>query len=222
MNIILVGAGRLARHLAMTLFENGHDINVIENNFEMAERFATEQEEIRVIHGDGTDLDVLKRAHIYDADCYIALSGKDEDNIIGCQIAKEIFHIRRTCARVNHPRNRRVYEQIGVDLIYSSTDIMVDLIEQDIDFDGMRVLYNISGTAENIVELELSPQSKAVGKKLMDYAFPGKARAVLLTRSGDNQSEVPTGSTVLRARDRLLIICVESEYHELYKRLVKP
>ncbi|MDO5738052.1 MAG: TrkA family potassium uptake protein [Eubacteriales bacterium] len=222
MKIIIVGAGRLARHLAVTLYENGHSINLIENDYHMAERFATERDGIRVIHGDGTDLNTLRKANIQDADCYIALSGLDEDNLIGCQIAKQVFRVRRVCARVNHPRNRYIYEQIGVDLIYSSTDIMVDLIEQDIDFDGMRVLYSLVGTPENIVELRVSPQSKAVGRTLMEYTFPGRSRVVLVTRDGAAAAEVPTGSTMLQANDRLLIICVEDEYNELYKRLVKP
>ncbi|MDO5733615.1 MAG: TrkA family potassium uptake protein [Eubacteriales bacterium] len=222
MNIIIMGAGRLARHLAMTLYENGHQINMIESSFEAAEKFASEMEGIRVIHGDGTDLATLRKANIQETDCYIALSGLDEDNLIGCQIAKQVFRVRRCCARVNHPRNRHVYEQVGIDLVYSSTDIMVDLIEQDIDFDGMRILYNIPGTAENIVELRLSPNSKAVGKALMDYTFPGNSRVVLLSREDGAKTEVPVGSTVMAANDRMLVICVEAEYNDLYKKLVKP
>ena len=216
MNVVIMGAGRLAKYLAKTRLDKGHKINIIESDFTTAERLASEREDLRVIHGDGTDIRLLKRAHLADADCYIALSGLDEDNLIGCQIARQVFRVRRTGARVNNPMNRAMYERIGVDWIYSSTDIMVDLIEQDIDFEGMRVLYSVTDSPENIVEFVLSKQSDAIGRTLIDYDFPGNARVVLITRA-DGKSVIPVGSTVMEANDRMLVVCREDDYAELYE-----
>lgn len=221
MNVVIMGAGRLAKYLARTLLDKGHKINIIEKDFATAEKLATDREDLRVIHGDGTDIRLLKRAHLADADCYIALSGLDEDNLIGCQIAQQVFHVKRTGARVNNPMNRPMYEHIGVDWIYSSTDIMVDLIEQDIDFEGMRVLYSVTDSPENIVEFVLSKNSDAIGQNLRDYDFPGNARVVLITRE-DGKSLIPIGTTVMEANDRMLVVCREDDYAELYDKLVDP
>ena len=85
----------------------------------------------------------------------------------------------------------------------------------------MRVLYSVTDSPENIVEFVLSKQSDAIGRTLIDYDFPGNARVVLITRA-DGKSVIPVGSTVMEANDRMLVVCREDDYAELYEKLVDP
>ena len=39
----------------------------------------------------------------------IAVTGDDEDNLVICQMAKSRFHVQRTIARVNNPRNDELF-----------------------------------------------------------------------------------------------------------------
>ena len=66
------------------------------------------------------------------ADVVVAVTGEDEDNLVICQIAKEKFHVARTIARVNNPKNENLFRMLGVDVTVSQTNYILNLIEQAI------------------------------------------------------------------------------------------
>lgn len=91
-----------------------------------------------MVHGDGTDINLLSEAGAQHADVFIAVTGQDQDNLIACQLAKRNFHVRRTIARVNNPKNIAVFEKLGVDISVSSTSIIAEMIEKEIDFSAVK------------------------------------------------------------------------------------
>ena len=152
MKIIIVGAGKLARYLIETLisFNKDYHITLIETIEEVGAEIANLFESVRVLQGDGTDIKVLTDADAENADYYIAVTGKDEDNLVGCHIAKTIFHVRNTVAHVNNPANIELFELLKVDHVYSRSVILADIIEQDIAQEGMTVIYKIPHQKNNI------------------------------------------------------------------------
>lgn len=221
MNIVIMGCGQIAFYLIDQLLDSGHKITLIEEVYDVGREMARRYEEINIIHGDGTNYNIMKQAGCADADYYIAVTGQDEDNLIGCQIAKESFSVRRTCARVNNPKNLTLFKHIGIDYFYSTTAIVVDMIEQDIDFEGMHVLYNLQDTPQNIVELTIGPKSDVDGKTLIETDFPGDSRVVHIT-DREGKGIIPDGNSVLHSGDRILIICREKDYLPIYRKLVNP
>ncbi|MDD2427576.1 MAG: TrkA family potassium uptake protein [Eubacteriales bacterium] len=221
MKIIIVGGGKLARYLTETLvkFDNDYEIILIEQVEEIGAEIANRFESVKVLHGDGTDIKVLADAEADGADYYIALTGKDEDNLVGCHIAKTVFHVRNTVAHVNNPSNIELFELLNVDHVHSRAVILADIIEQDIAQEGMRVIYNIPNQRTNILEIELSPSSAAVGKTLAEYKFPEKTLVALIIHT-DGSSEVPRGSSLMRKGDRLLLVSSSEYYEDIYDALV--
>lgn len=220
MRIVIVGGGKLAYYLIKTLRPYRHQISVIETLKDVSERIATDFDEVNVYQGDGTTIRILEESGCHNADFYIAVTGKDENNLIGCEIAKKRFHVRNTVARVNNPKNAEMFTRLGVDKVYSSTQILADIIEQDIDYDGMRSVLSIDNSSKNIIEFVLSPKSEACGKTLAEYKFPGKSKLVLSTRQG-GQVELPDGEFVMRAEDTMLLVCDESDYGTIWKTMVR-
>ena len=222
MKIIIVGAGKLARYLIETLisFNKDYHITLIETIEEVGAEIANLFESVRVLQGDGTDIKVLTDADAENADYYIAVTGKDEDNLVGCHIAKTVFHVRNTVAHVNNPANIELFELLNVDRVYSRAVILADIIEQDIAHEGMRVVYNIPKQKMNILEVELSPASAVVGKTLAEYTFPEKTGVALLIHS-DGSTEVPRGSSIMREGDLLLLVSASEDYDQIFHQLVK-
>lgn len=222
MKIIIVGAGKLARYLTETLisFEKDYQIILIEKIEEIGAEIANKFESVRVLQGDGTDIKVLTDADAENADYYIAVTGKDEDNLVGCHIAKTIFHVRNTVAHVNNPANIELFELLKVDHVYSRSVILADIIEQDIAQEGMTVIYKIPHQKNNILEVELSPTSAAVGRTLAEYKFPDETRVALLIHD-DGSTEVPRGNSIMLEGDRLLLVTTSDDYDEIFNELVK-
>jgi trk system potassium uptake protein TrkA len=221
MRIIIAGGGQLAHYLIETLVNHNEDyeITLIELVEDVGARIASRFEEVKVLQADGTDIRVLQDADCMQADYYIAVTGKDEDNLVGCHIAKTVFSVRNTVAHVNNPVNLELFQLLNVDLFYSRAVLLADMIKQDIAQEGMRVIFNIPNQKTNILEVELSPSSAAVGKTLAQYVFPGQTRVALLIHA-DDTSEVPTGSSIMQAGDKLLLIASDDDYDEIYDNIV--
>jgi trk system potassium uptake protein len=220
MRIIIVGGGKLAYYLIKTLRPYRNDITVIELQKEVCERIATEFDEVMVYNGDGTTIKILEEIGCQNADFYVAVTGKDENNLIGCQVAKKRFNVKVTVARVNNPKNIEMFNLLGIDRVYSGTQILADIIEQEIEFSGMRIVFKIERTDRRIIEFKLSPRSAAVGKTLQAYDFPGNTRVVMITRE-NGTAESPRGDLVMQQGDIVLMNCDIKDFDSIWRQMVR-
>ncbi|HHU13386.1 MAG TPA: TrkA family potassium uptake protein [Clostridiaceae bacterium] len=218
--IVIMGGGKLAYYLIESLRDQDVDIALIEQNAAHAERIVNRFGAVRVFIGDGTMIKVLADAGCRNADFYVAVTGKDEDNLVGCQIAKKHFNVKTTVARVNNPRNIEMFKRLSVDLVYNSTRMLADLIEHNIQYEGMQVVFNVRDTPQYIVEVRMSAKSKILGKALQQIKFPGSTRIVTITRK-DKTSVIPTGESRLEAGDVLLLVTEKKDYDDIYQLMVK-
>ena len=219
MRLIIIGGDKVTFYLVNLLAEKDIDITVIETRLEVCRHLA-DQTEVTVFHGDGTNREVLAQAGCANADMLIALTGRDENNLVACQLAKHDFGAKTTLAKLNNPKNRDAFNIYGVDRIYSSTEILADIIDWDIEYDGMRVAYSIPGNTKYMVELDLSERSPAVGKTLAEYQFPVDITVALITREDTGEIVVPNGNVVMRAGDHMLLVCDKDDFDHIWRTMV--
>ncbi len=219
MRIIIIGGGKVAYYLVKTLQPGKHDITLIEMRKEICEKIATDFE-VDVYNGDGTSIDMLEQANCQDADFLIAVTGKDENNLIACEIAKKKFNVKQTVSKVNNPKNIEMFIRLGVDKPVSSTQILADIIEHEVEYIGMSIAFDIANTTKSIIEFNLSIKSAAVDKMLRDYVFPGGSRIVMITRK-DGSVVMPHGDVYMRSGDKILMICDQEMFDLIWKNMVK-
>lgn len=214
MFIIIVGGGKVGYYLAKTLLAYRHKVIVIEPVKEMCEKVANELN-IPVCHGDGTTIDILTEMDTSKADIFIAVTGRDEDNLIACQLAKRNFGVRRTIARVNNPKNIQVFEKLGVDIAVSSTSIIADLIEQEVDYSGMKTLMKLKNGKIVLSEIMINPGCQVCDKSLRELAIPRDC--ILISVIRDEEVIIPNGFTVLKAGDYIIAVSSLEDQQELKK-----
>jgi trk system potassium uptake protein TrkA len=203
-NIVIIGGGKLGYYLVKTLLPYKHKITIIEKTTEFSRKIASELD-VEVIHGDGTDISLLESLEVDKADVFIAVTGKDQDNLIACQLAKRNFNVGRTIARVNNPKNISVFEALGVDMAVSSTSLIAEMIEKEIDYTGVKTLIKLKKGNLVLTEIVVSKKSPACNKKLMDIDLPSEV--VLISVIRGETTYVPNGHTVIRADDTVFLIC---------------
>jgi len=81
-NVMIIGGGRIGYYLAKLLSDTGRSIKLVEQNEEKCYSLSDALPDVTVIHGDGTDQDILDELHLEDQDALVALTGIDEENII--------------------------------------------------------------------------------------------------------------------------------------------
>lgn len=119
-----------------------HKISMIDLSRATCEKLADELN-IPIYHGDATKIDILKNVETSKADVVIVVTGQDEENLIACQLAKNNFRVGKTIARVNNPKKHQRFLKLGVDIPVSSTTLIADIIEQEVDYAGMKTLTSV-------------------------------------------------------------------------------
>ena len=122
MRVCIVGGGKVGYYLAKTLLEHGHTPVLIEDDPAMCRKVA-DSLDLTVVCGDGTFAEVQESADVAHCSAMVAVTGRDEDNLIVCQLAKQVFKVKRTVARVNNPKNAAVLKKLGVDIAVSATGL---------------------------------------------------------------------------------------------------
>lgn len=203
MNIIIIGGGKVGYYLAKTLLSYHHKVKVIELKRVVCEKIANELN-IAVFNGDATKIDILKEAGVANADVFIAVTGLDEENLIACELAKNNLQVKKTIARVNNPKNQKVFFALGVDFAISSTILIADLIEEEVDYAGMKTITNIKNGKIIVSEIEIKKNSPVFNKKIRDIKIPKDCLLVSVIK----YEEVlpPNENLVLLEGDSVIVI----------------
>jgi len=215
MNIMIVGGGKVGYYLTKTLISDKHKITLIDSDEDMCQKVANElgDQNIQVIHGDGTDVDYMHDAEIEKADLFIAVTGDDENNLVACQLAKQYFAVPRTIARVNNPKNINIFKQLGVDSVVSSTALIADIIELEIDFASLNKLLTLNIGNVRIKELVVNAHSKVINHPIRDMNLPQGSIIIAIVR-GQNMI-VPDGQTVIEGMDHIIVLANEDKFDQL-------
>jgi trk system potassium uptake protein TrkA len=203
MYVIIVGGGKVGLNLARELLDKEHEVTLIEQD---RPRYLSVEEELEhvVQYGDGTELWVLERAGIQRADLVVAVTGDDEDNILVCQVAKEKYLCDRTIARVNNPRNLQHFKLLGIQPVVSATDLILRLIEHEVPRYGLVHLLALEEERLEIIELEVSADSRAAGRTIAQVDLPDGSLIISVLREG--KGFVPKPDTVIEAGDQVLLV----------------
>lgn len=215
--IIIAGGGRVGYYLAKTLKENNRDITLIEAERDVC-REAADSLEIPVIWGDGTSASVLEQAGIAEAEIFIAVTGLDEDNLVACQTAKGLYHVSKTVAKANNPKNVENMKKLGVDIVISATDSIIKLLEREVDHSAIKELIPLNDGKAAVYEVELPEDFVHSGKEILSVKLPESCNIISVTRG--NELIIPRGKTKLLSGDKLLIVSATGSAAEV-RRVLK-
>lgn len=216
MRIVIVGGGKLGHQIAVNMLEEHHDVRLVEKDRQKCTRLANELD-AEVICGDGTEIEVLEEAGSKNADCFIAVTGSDQDNLVASQLAKKQFHAQKVIIRANDPRNLEALRTLGSAIAVSSTEIITRLIEQEVDTAGMHMLATLNKGRAAICTMVIPEESALEGILLKDVTLPKGSLIISILRS--DSMMIPNGFNALRAGDEIVAVCEGESRRELMKIL---
>jgi trk system potassium uptake protein TrkA len=205
--ILIAGGGKVGVNLARELYENGHEVAVIERDNARAAALVNKLD-CPVFIGDSSTHDVLETAGAPRARVFVAATGSDQDNLIACQVAKKVFGVPKTIARASNPKNEEVMARLGVDSTVSSTAIIEQVIERELPTVRIKTLLSLQSGAFQILEYPLDANSPATGRLVRDIDFPPESNIIAILRG--NTTVVPRGETTLSEGD-VVVALVNTE-----------
>lgn len=214
MLVIIVGGGKTGSFLAGYLLHLGHRVRLIENRAMIVERLRREFGSEVVLLGDGSSPGVLEQAGIQEAQVLAAVTGEDETNLVVTTLGRFEFHVPRTIARVNNPKNAWLFNQdMGVDIAVDQTDIMAKLIVEEMSLGDMMILLRLRSGEFSIVVERVDPQAIVVQKAIKDIQFPSNCTLVGIFRN--DQLIIPKGDTVFEPYDEVISLAHTQQIGQL-------
>lgn len=202
MKAVVVGGGKVGYYLVKTLKDKKYDITLIESSKKICDKIA-EELDADIICGDGTDYDVLRDAGIEDAEVVAAVTGKDEENLVICQIAKAVFNVNKTIARINNPKNRPIFKTLGVDKTVCSTEVIANLIERQFAVDKLKVVQTLDRGEMVLAEAVINEKSPCCWRMISSLQLPEECVIVSILR--DEKVIFPRGGIEIADGDKILL-----------------
>ena len=217
-NVMMLGGGRISYYLSKMIVPTGARVSMIEINGKKAEMLSESLPEVNVIHGDGTDQELLEQEGLDQMDAFIALCDRDEENLM-----TGLFAVRKGVPKVIVKNNRVAYADIigamGLDSIVSPKDItcaqMLRYVRGRINVSGTRIerLYRLMHGQAEALEFIARGNDSYIGVQLKDLQVrPGTLVAVIVR---EGRVIVPFGSDHIEDGDRVVIIACESGISDL-------
>lgn len=217
MKIAIVGCGKVGYTLAETLNDEGHELTVIDSNEENLLNLNDNLDVMSYV-GNGSSYRTLKDAGIENTDLLIAVTNRDEINLLSCLAAKKAGNCR-TIARVRHPEYydeiRFISEELGLLMainpeLAAATDIfnlirVPSAMEMDTFAKGMA----------NMVRLTLSRNSPWIDKRIKEISIRDLPFLVsAIDRNG--KLIIPNGDTIIKYGDNLYVVVSPMDLNRLF------
>jgi trk system potassium uptake protein TrkA len=158
-----------------------------------------------IFEGDATQPAVLELAGIQQAQVLAACTPNDADNLVLAYVARTLYHVPRTIARVNNPTNAWLFNQtFHVDVALNAAEVMSSLIEEEMSLGDMMTLTKIRRGRFSLVEEKIPQGAPAVGVAIKDLPMPPNAVIAAIIRGGE--IVIPRGVTRFEIGDEVLAI----------------
>jgi trk system potassium uptake protein TrkA len=219
MYVLVMGAGTVGLPLISSIVSTGHEVLAIEPNRQNADTVRSKLGSI-VIDGDATSSRTLQKTGASRADIFIATTGNDADNLSACLLAKNMFKVKRTVSIVNLQENAELFEQAGVDIIVSTTDLVIANLAGALPAHPLVRLMPIKGRGLEIVGIKVPEGAIVVGKPLRDLQVPYGVHMNLIISSA-GRTEDPKDDTIIEAEDEIIAVSPVESTQALWETLTE-
>lgn len=210
--VMIIGGGKTGFYLSKKLSEFGVAVKIIERDISRCHYLAEKLEDVMILHGDGTDRQLLEDENIQDMDGFVTATGYDEDNLLLALMAKE-YGIEDVIAKVSRGIYTELVSNLGVDMAISPVDIISSNLAKMIQ-GKKKILSNqlVQGQAE-ITEIIIGRHMKIANKSLRAMDLPKGVIIGAIQRG--SELIIPNGDTVVKEGDRVLIFSLLTAMPEM-------
>ncbi len=208
-NAMIIGGGDVALYLGRMLLNSGIQVKIIEKDLSRCEELAELLPKASIIHGDGSDKELLEEEGIRSTEGIVCLTGIDEENVVLSLFAKTCG-VRKIITKVNRVAFEEVFESLNLDTMISPKNITAELIVQYV-----RAMQNSFGSNIETLHRIMDDQAEALEFKIREnFTRTDIPLSKLSLKEGvlvgaiyrDGRFILPRGGDVIRHGDTVLII----------------
>ena len=221
MQIIVVGCGKVGRSIVAQLSKEDNNVTVIDTNARIIRHISTNYDVMGIV-GNGSSFTILDQADLAHTDMIIAVTERDEVNLLTCVIAKLNNSKIHTVARVRSPQYASELNKLqkGLDLTMTINPEMeaAKEISRLLNFPSAIEIFSFARNRIDLLRFRVPPVSVLVGRSLKDIADLTTNLLVCIIERNSNIM-VPNGDTVIQQGDVLTIIAMPRDAQIFFKKI---
>ena len=208
-SITVLGGSKIATYLAWAVEKVGMTARIVEQDPDKCLALAGKLPGSVIIQGDGTDSEVIESENLLDTDAFIALTNRDEENLLMAMTAQR-RGVKKVIAKMNRPNYMEMMREFGVDSIISPKDITANQISAYVrslaSSQGSAVenLYRLLRGKVEAVEFTAAANTRFLDTPLKDLRLKEGLLVAAIAREG--KTIIPDGNTSIRAGDRVVVM----------------
>jgi trk system potassium uptake protein TrkA len=221
MFVVIAGGGRTGARLANLLLNQNYKVRLIENRRNLLARLHQELPTEVIYEGNPIDPDTLEQSGVRDAHVLAAVTSEDTTNLVLCFLAKTMFNVPRTIARVNNPNNAWLFgEKFKVDVALNSADVLAHLIQEEMSLGDMMTIFKIRHGRYAVVEEKVPAGARGIGIQLKDMGLAEHCVVAAIIRDG--QMTLPRGDSTFQENDEIVAVASPEGAQKLAELLAHP
>ena len=215
---MIIGGGKISYYLAKKINEVGVSCKIIEKNIKKCEELTELLPDSIIINGDGMDQQLLMSENLSEVNNFIALTDRDEDNIVAALFAanKSVNNIITKITRENHIT---IAESVGINSIVSPKLATANKIIKYVrSLKGQRKylienMYMICNEKVEAIEFIVDENTKNLNKKFKDITISDDIIYATIVR--DDKIIIPTGDDCLKINDKVIVVSQNKKFEEI-------
>lgn len=222
MKIIIFGCGKIGTTLISSLSAEGHDIIAIDRNPKTVEE-VTNIYDVIGLCGNGIDCDTMAEAGIEDAELFVAVTGSDELNMLGCFMARKMG-AKHTVARIRNPEYNDenlgfMKQQLSISVTLNPELSVAHEVLNLLRFPSATKIETFSERKLEIVDFHLKEDSPIVGQTLSELRRKNQAKFLVCDVVRNDEVFIPDGNFILREGDTVGLTASHDEIIKLFRSL---
>lgn len=201
-HIMILGGSSVGYHAAKALSKR-YRVKLVEPIRERCIKLAEQLPDTLIINADGRNVNILEEESLSEMDAFIAVTGNSETNIITSLVAKN-HGVDKTIALVENIDYIHLSQSIGVDTLINKKLIAANFIFRYIRQGEVLSLTSLHGADVEVLEFEVSPKAKIIGKTIRDLKFPKNAVVGGVIRKGVGR--IPDSNFVFEEKDHIVVL----------------
>mgnify|MGYP000918052160 CR=1 FL=1 len=208
-NVTIIGGSRICIYLTWLLKEIGTNVKIIEYDKERCYVLNDILEDVLIINGDGTDQDVLDNENIHKADGFVALTDRDEENLISSLYAHQCG-VSKVILKINRLNYVPIVRKLGLDSVvspkYTSANRILRYVRALDNSQGIAVekLYKLLDDKAEVAEFTVKASPSLLEIKLQDLNLKKDMLIAVIVRN--KKIIIPSGDDIIRQGDKVIIV----------------
>jgi len=202
-SVCIVGGGVIGESLARMLANTPLEVMLIEYDAERANRLGAILPTTTVVHGDGTDMELLTEEKVGNYGLFVAVTNEDEVNLMAGLLARRL-QCQRTVCLVSRPDYGEIYRQLGIDIVLSPRTVASEHVLRYCHQHELQSLTVLEEGQAEVLELVAHEGSRIVGMEVKRLPIPRGALLAAILK-GDRVI-IPGGDDVINIGDTVVVL----------------